>query len=478
MISKSIRAIALLLLAAMPFSVGVAGAREVLQGETCTLNADQTMSDTLFVLCRSLVIDGTLRANLIGAAGDVTIRGAVEGDVYIAALEFDVYGTIGEDVHFIGGVLALHDGAQFSSANSDLVFAAMSTQLAPQVDLSGSAFGVGYQLLVQGGIAREISFWGSALQIEGRVGGDVDAAVGTGDSSNVSQLQGLVQNVVLVDAGLVIGEQATLGGYLRYTGPSEGVIDGTLAQAAEYTPVQNAPSLTNVEDASSAQRELGTYLLQALREFITLSIIGTVLLLLIPRTLHLPIKSLRARPLSNLAGGLLAFFMSFFIVLVVLLLTLLFAVTLVLLNVNDVALAFVLGVVVGMLNLGLPSVFYFMAIFVSRIVICLAIGRLIVRWLGMAEGTTRSQFVGLYSGIASLSLAIPLPLVGIVLNGVAVFVGLGAILNVILAQLRTMREHAVAPTPIITLDDGAAPLGTDNLPDGFTWWDDTAPRNP
>ena len=157
----------------------------------------------------------------------------------------------------------------------------------------------------------------------------------------------------------------------------------------------------------------------------------------------------------------------------------------------------------GLVNIAGISVFYFVAIFGARALVGLAFGRVILR-IGFRRNDIDDKrwmpFLALFIGVGFLSLVAALPIVGILVNAFALFLGLGAILNVFIASFRRIRDAApspaplwVAPSPLGIRDrrigDSAMletsppiiipplieeqtkpPLpGTQNLPEGFDW---------
>ena len=114
------------------------------------------------------MIDG----DLFGGGSTIQIDGTVRGSLYLVGGQLDISGKIGKDIHFAGGVMTLKPTAEFLSDNADVISVSMSTEI-DGVRIPGSITSVSYQLLINGDVSREISFWGSALTINGAVDGDV-----------------------------------------------------------------------------------------------------------------------------------------------------------------------------------------------------------------------------------------------------------------------------------------------------------------
>lgn len=454
-------------------------AHDVLQGDQCVIPSGEHLMGNVFVICRELIVSGEIDGNLFGGAANILIDGTVDGSLYLAGGQMDITGEVGGDVHFAGGVLNIKPTARLRSASADLISLSVST-VVEQTRIPGSVTNVGYQLLIDGTVGREVSFWGSALTIDDVIGGDVTATVGDPTSTGVSELRTVFNflpvDVTLVNPGLRVGEAGMVDGRLRYAGPVEGEIAVELPFAPEYTPVTNQTDFTITPEESLAER-LRDYAAQAVREFVSLALVGMVGLLLTPRSLQAPIYSLRVRPLPSLGVGLLTFIISFPIFLIVILFSIALILLLSVLQLGDLAL--IGGVIVNILNLGGAGLFYFTAIFVSRVIVCIALGRFMVRLLLGDRPERYMTYVSLLLGVVLLALASSLPYVGWLINALAAFLGLGAILTLIQRQLEIARsantpepkrpeEARQLPPPVI--DDQPRAPGTDNLPDGFRWW--------
>lgn len=465
-------------------------AREIRQGDQCVVGANETVQGNLYVLCRTLDIRGRVDGDVIGAATRVTITGTVDGDVYLAAGQLDFSGVIGEDLHFAGPALRILPTARFTSDRADLISLSLSTTIDDAVTLPGSITGVGYQMLVNGNVGREISFWGSALTLKGAIGGDVDATVGDPQSNGVSQLQTIIGlfgwNVELINPGLVMSQESKIEGRLSYTGPAEAAIDGTVVGSTFFTPIVTQPDLTQIISQDEGGG-LGVFVGQVVHEFIILMLIGLIGLTFLPRQLQAPIRSIQSRSLPSLGVGLLAFIIAFPITIIVLGFILILIFVLLLLQLDTLAVGLVSGTLIGVW-MGSTSMVFFVAIFISRIIVCLVLGRGIVRIVLGDDGSQRITFLSLFIGILVLSIVASLPAIGLILSAITAFLGFGAILNTLFKQVQLYRDRLygppsrLAPTmptrridmarhlPPPIIDDAPKSPGADNLPEGFSWW--------
>lgn len=478
---------------------GGVSARDLLQGDQCFVEADQVIGGNLFVVCRILTIDGHVEGNVIGVATTAIISSSatIDGDLYLLAGQLDVHGTVGHGVHFAGAVLRMHETTRFVDEHSNLISLSLSTRLFEDMVFPGTIVNWGYQLILDGQVGDEVNFWGSALHIGGQVTDDVFASVGDPQSTGVSQIETLfipfALDVELVNPGLIMGENARITGDLVYTGVSVGDIEGTVEGEIDYTPASLGP--VQIETGS-----LSLYLAQVVREFTTLAIIGLFLLFFAPRAIHKPLHHLQTRPISSTSVGLLSFILSFPVIMMVFVLSLLVLGILSLLRLDGVFIPTL--VVLGFVNVGGTALFYFIAIFVARVIVCIVLGRWMLRMTIGDGDSPRLLYMGMVVGVLVLSLLASLPVIGWVVNAVALFLGLGTLLSVFLNQLQTFRQQAQTapparypryvperpplpdhpeearriPPPII--DSSPSPPGADNLPEGFDWWGNTDDDNP
>lgn len=466
------------------FTVHLATARDVIRGNDCVIDSDRVIEGNAFILCRTFTLNGRITGNLIGAAFDVELNGPVDGDIYMLAGQMDVRSEVGRNLLFAGPVLRVHATSSFEDDRGDLMTASLSTLVSDGATIPGSVISLSYQALVNGDVGGEISFWGSALRISGTVTGDVDANVGDAELADASQLQTLLTpfrfDVQLIPPGLTVTEDAVIEGNLTYSSTSPGDIYGELANSPTFVQVSTSPDFTqinNTDDESNVTWITG-YLSVVVREFITLGAIGILGLYLVPRALQAPVPQIRHRPINSLGAGILTFILSIGVWVLVLLIIILITLLFLTLNLPDLVIVGMIGL--GVVNIGGASAFYFIAIYISRIIVSLAVGRLLVR---LALGDDRMAYLNLLTGVALLALVVFIPVLGTIVNGVALALGLGAIFLTI-AQFRGFNRPRAAPVTIPSAPEDARQMpppivedaprgpGMDNLPAGFRWWND------
>lgn len=494
-------------------------ARDILADDVCTIDDSMTIRGTVFAFCEELYIDGTVDGDVFAATLRTEINGTVNGSVYIVSGQLDITGQVIKGVHFGGASLRINPLAPIVEDENDTTAStpprealtigsikalSLSTIIFSDTTIEDGILNAGYQLIVNGNTNNEINFWGSALIINGYVDGSTYAVVGD-PASDSSQIETLLLplnlDLELVDPGLIVGESGEITGLLSYQGPAEGDIQGTLTLEADY----NLPD-TSVVIGIDEPGFLTTYIEALGSQFSTLLIIGILVLFFANNFLKAPVANLRTRPFASLAVGLLGFLLSFPVVLIIIVLSLSLLGFLFILGFRGVVLA--IAMVLGLVNIGGVSIFYFVAIFVTRAIVGLAIGRFILRIIFGRNDVDEQrwlQYLALVVGVLLIAILTSLPIVGIIFNASALFLGLGAVMIVVTAQferLRTVviptadswytpspaiiREHRIRPNmeqatiptepsvPLVPpqpnqIGTTQMPPGTQNLPEGFEW---------
>jgi len=504
--------IACLLLLLPGFSVS---ANEIESGEECIIEPDRVVNGPLLAFCEELYVYGVVDGDIIGATILTVIEGTVNGNIYMVGGQLDISGTVDEDIHYGGAVLRFNpvepDEEGIAPLQPSLISTrsikalTLSTTLFPQTVVERGILNAGYQLIIDGDIHDDVGFGGSTLIVNGIVDGEIEAIVGDpeSDSAQIEALLYLIPfnlDIQLIDPGLTVGDSAEISGNLHYSGPVEGRISGQVNGELLYTPpppvTVPAPFETNF---------LQLYFEALGSEFATLLIIGLLVVFFASNFLEAPVANLRTRPFASLGVGLLGFLLSFPVVLIFVVLSLTLLGFLFIIGFRGVVVA--IGLVLGLVNVGGASIFYFVAIFVTRAIVGLAIGRLILRVIfkrNDVDDYRWLQYLALTIGVFLVSALSSLPVIGIIINAMALFLGLGAILIVVMAQFErfrsvtptprtpeytpspaVIREHRLRPdieqatipstqTNLLNVNsDGDGhelpPPGSDNLPEGFDW---------
>lgn len=328
----------------------------------------------------TIAADETVEGDLYAAAGTVVVQGTVAGDLVVGSGDVQIAGTV----------------------EGDLIAAAGSVSVAGTV--RGDARVAGGTTVVTGAIGEDLLLLaGTATIADGAtVGEDLIASAGT-----------------LTLHGDVAGNvQGAAGSYERTgtVGGSENVAVGdgdTPAPAAPRNPVLNA-----------------------IRHFVAVLLIGALALWLMPATTTAAAALIRSRPLASIGIGLLAFvgFLVGWIAIVILMI--------------------VLALLLGLLGFGelLALVFFaaIVAILASVVIFWLIVAYLADAIVGLGvAGLVRGVPAGrwtqlglLAAGAALVVVLISLPIVGGVVKLVVAIIGMGALT---LAAWTAWRARAAVP---------------------------------
>ena len=215
------------------------------------------------VMGKGFLLDGKLRTgDTVTVAADETIH----GDVYVLAGRVTVDGTVDGDLTAFGG----------------------------QVDVNGTVTGdvlaAGGSISISGSVAGDARIAGGQLNVAGSVGEDLAAAGG---------------QVTIPGGGSVGGDLIVSGGQISVSGAVAGSIEGSAGSYSRSGSVGGTEHVVISSTRAPAAVARDT-LFDALRQFVVVVLLGTLMLWWLPRGMAGADRVLRERPLLALGGGLLA----------------------------------------------------------------------------------------------------------------------------------------------------------------------------
>jgi hypothetical protein len=325
----------------------------------------------------------TVQGDLIASGGSVRIDGRVDGDLVASAGQVTVAGTV------TGDVLA---GAGSTTVSGE----------------------VGGDLRAGTGQAR----------IEGRVGEDV--ALGAGQATVASGAQ--------IGGDLVFG-----AGRMQMDGAVAGSVLGSATNYTRGGSVGGSERV-NLDQAEEEQEPtLADRIVDALRRYVSILVVGVLLLWLLPRMLRGAADTVRGRPLVSFGVGLLGFIAVVLALGLLVLVTVLVAVVLALLGLGSLT---GLTVFAGLLVAAVVVFLLFLAMaFAAQATVGLALGRLLVRG---ADRSFPSRLGALALGVLVVVLVAAIPVVGGWLEVLLVLLGLGALLLLARPSRRRLAEPSMS----------------------------------
>lgn len=408
-------------------------------GDTVVIGAGEVIEDDLYVGANTFTLDGTIKGDLIVFGSTIEINGTVEGDLIAAGQAVVVRGTVADDARIAGMALTLDSDAQ---VGDDVVAAGMSIEGRKGSSAGGDFFCAGYQALLAGDVAQDLTVAVGGLQLSGNVGGDVKAEVGEAEEGPPPTLFTMMMPgapaMPSVPMGLTVDEGAHIGGKLDYTSAREwsipaGVVAGVVTRHEPAVSEQ-----VEEEVVVSPARRAANWFLGHLRRLVTLLLVGLLIVWVIPGWTKRVADALQAKPVPSLGWGVVSIAAFALALLVILIVTILVAVVLGIITLGGLA-----GTTVwtGILTMALLVFFFSIAVtYVTKVVVSFLGGRVILARLqpDWADG----RIWPLVVGVVLFVIITAIPILGWLVNLVVVLLGLGALW---LLGRDAYRQRRVAP---------------------------------
>ncbi len=344
-----------------------------------TIEATETIDDTLIVAGDTVVIDGTINGDLIALGRRVIVSGSVGGNLITFAEAVTVRGQVG------GFVLGAASSLEFSDAivKGDLWGAAAVVNISRESRIGRNAIIATEMASIAGDVGRDLIAAGENLELSGTVGEDFEAF-----SNRVS----------------LLGD-ARVGGNLRFRHDesnlhrsSTSVVGGEvefLSLHSEFEPGNKWVS--------------GEFYLWQLLRLVSAFIVGITLLWFVP--------SVRGVTLSGGIAGLKTAGIGLVTLISLPIIMVLFAIT-----------------VVGLPFAVICFFSWLLAIYFAKIVLASVIGRLL---LGSSERKD-SLPLTLLAGLVVILIAVNLPAIGGILSFILTIVGIGMIVQLALTYTSSL----------------------------------------
>jgi hypothetical protein len=356
-------------------------AAEVRQGDTVTLGPEEVLGEDLYVFGGTVLIQGTVRGDVVSTARRLEIAGTVEGDVLSLSGELRISGQVRGSVRSAAGTLVVA-----GQVGEDAVLAGGRVRLEPGARVGRDVFLAANEAALLGAVGGEVQAAAEELTLGAPVSGNVRAEVGT----------------------LTLTDAAHIGGSLRYRSAR----DSQLAPGATVAgPVERLSPHPGREGPF-------VYLIGWLRSLVGLFALGLLLVLLMPDFARRVPVTLHQAPWRSLGWGA-----------AVLVGTPVLAALLILVGV------LLGGWWIGLIALGL----YLVALALCFPVVGLFLGRWLLDRFGKA-GTPLG--VALLLGLALLTLVGRVPVLGALIVLATVLFGLGALVLTMARSRRPMGARA------------------------------------
>ena len=407
-------ALCLLLLVGIPSALFAFDSRS---GDMVTIGADEVVDDDLFVGAQEFVLDGTVTGDLFVGGTKITINGTVGGDLFAGGQQIVVNGEIQDDIIAGAAVLTLGPTAIVAG---DVLMGGQSMETKADSTIGGDVYMGGMQALLAGTVARDVNFGGNGLQIDGQVGGSVNASVGASSAAppfNPGQFMPDAPEIPSAPGGLTISDAASIAGNVSYESSSTfSIPEGAVAGAIEQT-------ISEVQQARQAPAIGSTpWILDHLRSFLSLLIIGLLLLWIVPRIVRGASRMLTDGVLAGFGWGLAVFVLTPLVLLLVIVLAVALAMLFGWLSLGGVSAALIMSsiavVIAGAILFGLILGYF------GQIIFGLWSGEAVLRGMGSQQPNV---ILAMIIGLLIVAILAAIPFAGGIISFLLALVGLGAI---------------------------------------------------
>ena len=413
-----------------------------------TIPAGKTIDDDVFLSAEDIVMDGTVNGMLVAAGQTVTINGSVHGDALLMGETVTVTsGAVIEGNLFTTAATVIIDGKVNGSVFGGSAAAELKENAAVGRNLyyggyslttkAGSMVGMdlfsgAYQAILSGSVTRDAKIGAGAIELNGSVGRNAVFNVGNDKSARdpevwFSYTPGKQYFPPAIPAGIRVASNARINGNLTFTSDTDQ--SSTFKPATSGTIIYQTP--VPVEVASGRQVQpmrgnapfLGFSLFTAAQRFITLLILGALVIWLLYKPFNKIINTGNQKPLHTTGWGFVVISVGFLALLVTPIVFVLMTILLGFLSLGGLLFAW-LGVVGSALVL-ITLAFLFVVFSGSKVIALYMAGK----WLTghLFPKSADNAWVILIVGVSFYVLLTMIPVVGWLVGIAAALVGTGAL---------------------------------------------------
>jgi hypothetical protein len=359
----------------------------------------------------------------------------------------------------LGGKLLTGSDITIPSGTVDHDVYAFGGRVTSNGTIAGELVTAGGVIVVNGAVQGDVIATGGQITINGTVGGHVRAAGGqvTVTGSVAKDVLAAGGQVTLSPSGKIGGDLISSGGQLALDGTVTGSATGSAGSYSRTGSVGGTDSIVVSQTDRGPILPPSNPVLDALRQFVAVVVIGLIALWLWPRAIRTAESAVRERPLPALGIGLVSLIGYFIALVAIVVVAIVLAIALAALGFGallgiDLFAAFVAAA-------GLTLAFVLSVGFLADAIVGLALARLVFARTGSmgrvgrvaaADGSTAdaplrtdrwADFVPFVVGVAIVVIVTSLPVVGGLAKFIVILFGLGALVW----ALWNRRDRYVSP---------------------------------
>ncbi len=361
-----------------------AKAIEIKSGESVSIEANEVIDDTFVAFGRTVRIDGVVTGDLIAFAESIDIQGSVHGDAFFFGQIIEIEGKVEGGVGAFGEMIRMGN-----TVGQSVYWFGKSILTRRDAAIGGDLFAFADQINVGGSVGRNVTVFGNRLTVSGKVLRDVTF------SGRVAAIQ----------------SSASIGGNLDVELPSE---EDLLVDS-----VSSVAGTTSIDVYEERQEEAGSFWSSWSFWSLLFSVLWLAAAFISGMLVFWALPAFRIQPLEDFRSILVSAGTGVVILITLPVAAAVFAVTLI-------------GIPVGLVTV----VIWAVGLYLSKIVVAHYLGTALLR---SKRQDMRSVALALSVGLVLVLVAVSLPYVGWVVNGLLVILGLGAMSQILyrIARNRT-----------------------------------------
>jgi hypothetical protein len=371
-------------------------------GEDVSIAED--INDDLYVAGNTVIVSSVIDGDLVSSGGKLVIDGDVNEDLIAAGGIIDVMGKIGDDVRAAGGMVTIKGSIQ-----DDLIIAGGTINITETAKIGGDLVITGGNITVGGEVTGKMIASGGNIIISGKIGEDVTI-------DEVTKL--IIDSSAEINGDLVyqssqkasIADGAKISGEVKFTEIEERV----KTKAEKPTEFKSWQAMA---PAGIFGWFFGVSLISSTISFLSLFVIGIILLKLIPVVFRKFNDRLKKTPGISVGAGAITIFGVPLGILIAWIIGLILVLTI--LGIGIAGLLFASTVI--------AIILYWILVYVSSIFIAYLIGELILSKSKQDLSKYGWQVLAFFIGLAILTLLNAIPILGGIVTFLTILFGVGGI---------------------------------------------------
>lgn len=388
------------------------------------IEVGEIIDDDLFISGEIVEINGTVNGDVFAGGSVVTVNGTINGSLVAGPQVVHINGEVTGSVYAVSMTITLGSEAKIGR---NFYFGGFNLTAEPGSNISRDLLVGAYQALLSGQIDRNVHAGVRALEIEGSIGNNVYAEIaGTSQEEPPYFVLNKPDIDTVIPSGLRVSENAEIGGSLNYKS-SENQAETILISPSrginfEYVPQLNAQDFQDEATRVGPAALAGVWVIKRIQEFITLMILGGLVVWQLPGLLNKVSEKVAKESLPSFGWGLVTILVVYLGALLVSGLIIAGAIFFGIITLGELSWVILS---VGFSSLGLILTgFGLLLSYGSKLVVAYLVGKLVIRWL--APKYEYMPIWPMVSGVFIYILLRTIPGVDLVIGVIVTLIGLGA----------------------------------------------------